>query len=160
MKRPEAFWQKVRLEYIRGSSTLGALSSVFNVPISTLKKRSAKEKWSLLRNQYRTRVELESLERAAKEDAEELIETRTRHIKISRALQAKAIARLRELNPNELSPEETRRFLEVGVRIERLVLGEATERFDFGAVARFVERLELMKDEDIILLYKRLLEIS
>jgi len=160
MKRSEEFWQKVRLEYIKGSATLRALSVDFNIPISTLKKRSAKEKWSKLRNQYRTRVELESLERSAKEDTEELLETRTRHIKISRALQAKAIARLRELNPNELSPEETRRYLEAGVRIERLVLGEATERFDLGAVARFVQRLELMKDEDIVLLYQRLLEIS
>jgi len=102
----------------------------------------------------------ETLERAAKQDTEELLETRTRHIKISRALQAKAIARLKDLDPNELSPEETRRFLEAGVRIERLVLGEATERFDLGAVARFAERLELMKDEDIILLYQRLLKVS
>jgi len=153
-------WSKIKHDYITGERSLKDLAELYSVSISTLKKRSARERWSFLRNQYRTRVELETLERAAKEDAEELLETRTRHIKISRALQAKAIARLRELNPNELSPEETRRYLEVGVRIERLVMGEATERFDLGAVARFVERLELMKDEDIILLYQRLLEIS
>jgi len=153
-------WPEIRIDYIRGSETLRELAEKYGVSISTLKKRSMRERWSVLRNQYRTKVELETLERATSQDAEELIETRTRHIKISRALQAKAIARLKELNPNELSPEETRRFLEAGVRIERLVLGEATERFDLGAVARFVERLELMKDEDILLLYQRLLEIG
>jgi len=153
-------WQEIRIKYIKGDLTLRELSNLYKIPLSTLKKRSMKEHWSALRNQYRTKVELETLERAAKEDAEELLETRTRHIKISRALQAKAIARLKDLDPNELSPEETRRFLEAGVRIERLVLGEATERFDLGAVARFAERLKLMKDEDVILLYQRLLEVS
>jgi len=153
-------WPEIRVRYIRTQATLAELAEEFNIPLSTLKKRSMKERWSQLRNQYRTRVELVTLERAATQDAEELLETRTRHVKISRALQAKALARLKDLNPNELSPEETRRYLEAGVRIERLVLGEATERFDLGAVARFVERLELMKDEDIILLYQRLLEIS
>jgi len=153
-------WSEIKARYVRTQTTLAELAEEFDVPLSTRKKRSMKERWSQLRNQYRTRVELETLERAAEEDAEELLETRTRHIKISRALQAKAIARLKDLDPNELSPEETRRFLEAGVRIERLVLGEATERFDLGAVARFAERLKLMKDEDVILLYQRLLEIS
>jgi hypothetical protein len=64
-------------------------------------------------------------------------------MKIFRALQAKAITRLRDLDPNKLSPEETCRYLEAGMRIEGLVLAEATERFDLGAVARFVERLGL-----------------
>jgi hypothetical protein len=156
-KRP---WQKIRIKYIQGDLSLRELSNLYQIPLSTLKKRSMKERWSVLRNQYRTKVELETLERAAKLEAEELLGTRTRHIKISRALQAKAIARLKDLDPNELSPEETRRFLEAGVRIERLILGEATERFDLGAVARFAEKLELMKNEDIILLYQRLLEES
>jgi len=153
-------WDEIRLRYIRGHETLKEIAESCNVSLSTLKKRSAKERWSLLRNQFRTRLELDVLEKSRKKQAEQLSEMRSRHIRIAQALQSKAIERLRDLDYMELSPEETRRFLEAGVRIERLVLGEATERFDLGAVARFAERLELMRDEDIILLYQRLLEVG
>jgi len=153
-------WDEIRLRYIRGHETLKEIAKSCDVSLSTLKKRSAKERWSFLRNQFRTKLELSCLEKTKEKQAEQLSEMRSRHIRIAQALQSKAIERLRDLDYMELSPEETRRFLEAGVRIERLVLGEATERFDLGAVARFAERLGLMRDEDIILLYQRLLEIS
>jgi|Deesub1362B_J571_1020462.scaffolds.fasta_scaffold18071_2 ABC-type branched-subunit amino acid transport system ATPase component len=153
-------WDEIRLRYIRGHESLREISESCGVSLSTLKKRSAKERWSFLRNQYRTKLEQDVLEKTKERQAAELGEVRLRHLRIAQALQSKAIERLRDLDHLELSPEEARRYLEAGVRIERLVLGEATERFDLGAVARFAERLELMRDEDIILLYQRLLEIG
>lgn len=50
-----------------------------------------------------------------------------RHVKIGKAIQQKAIERLRDLDVTELSPDLILRFIQVGSALERLSLGQPTE---------------------------------
>jgi len=50
-----------------------------------------------------------------------------RHARVAELAQSKALERLQALGPNELTPAEATRLLEVGVRIERLSRGAPTE---------------------------------
>jgi len=47
-----------------------------------------------------------------------------RHVKEARALQGKALERLRALRPEELAPLEVLRYLVEAAKLERLALGE------------------------------------
>jgi hypothetical protein len=65
---------------------------------------------------------LDAQARQAQEEARrEMVE---RHVKEARALQAKAVERLRSLRPEELGPAELLRYLVEAAKLERLALGE------------------------------------
>ena len=59
--------------------------------------------------------------RAQAEARRDMVE---RHVKEARALQAKAVERLRSLRPEELGPAELLRYLVEAAKLERLALGE------------------------------------
>lgn len=50
-----------------------------------------------------------------------------RAIKIAKGLQQKAIERLRQMDMAELSPDQIIRYVQVGISMERLALGQPTE---------------------------------
>jgi hypothetical protein len=51
-----------------------------------------------------------------------------RHAMLAKAMSAKVAKRIQDLNPDELSPGELGRWMQVISLVERLALGEATER--------------------------------
>jgi len=55
-------------------------------------------------------------------------EMNDRHAMLARAMSAKVAARIQALQPAELSPGEVGRWMQVISMVERLALGEATER--------------------------------
>jgi hypothetical protein len=59
--------------------------------------------------------------RTQEEARREMVE---RHVKEARALQAKAVERLRALRPEELGPADLLRYLVEAAKLERLALGE------------------------------------
>jgi hypothetical protein len=65
---------------------------------------------------------LDAEARRAQEEARR--EMAERHAKEARALQAKAVERLRSLRPEELGPTELLRYLVEAAKLERLALGE------------------------------------
>jgi len=65
---------------------------------------------------------LDAAARRAQEEAQrEMVE---RHVKEARALQAKALERLRSLCPEELGPTDLLRYIVEAAKLERLALGE------------------------------------
>ena len=65
---------------------------------------------------------LDAQARRAQEEAQR--EMTERHVKEARALQGKALERLRALRPEELAPLEVLRYLVEAAKLERLALGE------------------------------------
>ncbi len=53
-----------------------------------------------------------------------------RHVKQAKALQFKAIERLANMDPSELGPQDVLRYLVEATKLERLALGEPTERVE------------------------------
>src|SRR5260370_5769850 len=64
----------------------------------------------------------------ATEQIEALKEMTKRHLQEAKVLQNKAVLRLSQLQPEELKPRETLDYLIEATKLERLVLGEPTER--------------------------------
>jgi hypothetical protein len=62
------------------------------------------------------------------EQIEAVKEMSKRHLQEAKVLQNKAVQRLSQLQPEELKPRETLDYLIEGTKLERLVLGEPTER--------------------------------
>ncbi len=62
--------------------------------------------------------------------AEERREMARRHVKQAKALQFKAIERLANMDPSELGPQDVLRYLVEATKLERLALGEPTERVE------------------------------
>ncbi len=70
----------------------------------------------------------EELDRRGRESQiEERKEMAKRHINEAMVFQQKVLERMRQLNPNELSPNDMARWFEIAVKVERLSRGEATE---------------------------------
>jgi hypothetical protein len=65
---------------------------------------------------------LDAQARQAQQEARR--EMTERHVKEARALQAKALERLRALRPEELAPADVLRYFVEAVKLERLALGE------------------------------------
>jgi hypothetical protein len=61
---------------------------------------------------------------------EERREMARRHVKQAKALQFKAIERLAKMDPDELGPQDVLRYLVEATKLERLALGEPTERVE------------------------------
>jgi hypothetical protein len=86
------------------------------------------------------------LERAKREKLIEAVEEMAeRHAKEALMLQNKALERLRQLRPEELTPRETLSYLIDAAKLERLARGEPTERV--AEEHRFPDLNELSDDE-------------
>lgn len=137
---PEAFEFYVSLGPSRSYQTV---ADEYCVTKRAVTKRAKAESWT----DRLAEMERQSRERITKRAEETLDEMNTRHLKIAKALQSKALDTLRN------APLETTRdvikALELGVRQERLVRGEPTERNEVERVTRDeIERLLVVVDED------------
>jgi hypothetical protein len=85
---------------------------------------SAKHKWLDRAAHYDTNVE----RTRAAGTAEARREMNDRHAMLAKAMSAKVAKRIQDLSPDELSPGELGRWMQTISLVERLALGEATER--------------------------------
>jgi len=137
---PQAF------DYYTGLGTgrsYRAVAEEFNVSKRAVVKLAQREDWA---------GRLEKIEKAAREKsaiqlADSLSEMNDRHLKIAKALQGKALEALRTLPLD--SARDIIRALELGVRQERLALGEPTERHELleEVIRKEYERWMVPEDE-------------
>jgi len=130
-------WDYWRHEYVSGddSVTLEALALRKNAPaFDTLKKRSTKESWTKQRENFRiqkgTIVRSDPTAIQAAEQVNELVniaEMITQHTQIGKALQAKGIQWLKQVDPTTLPAREAIAVLKLGMDTQRLCAGLATE---------------------------------
>ena len=117
----KAPWEQVREEYVAGPDelTLAVLAAHYGVAVETVCRHAAAEKWAAQRVQHRHTVAIRGREKATTSEAE----IRVRHIGIAKLMQAKAIARLRTLDPEKMDLSEVRHYLRDATEIERRAAG-------------------------------------
>jgi hypothetical protein len=111
---PQRSLEAVRKEFAKNGK---------RISIKFLGRWSAKYRWverAAAYDDYLDRRRREEKERAILDMAE-------RHAREAVALQQKALARLRELDPAELSPRDVLNYLVEAMKLERLSRGEPTE---------------------------------
>jgi len=70
----------------------------------------------------------EYLERRKREEHEKaILEMAERHARLAVAFQQKIAQRIQMIDPNELTPQDLARWLEIATKLERLSRGEPTE---------------------------------
>ncbi len=121
-----------------------AVGERFGVSKRAVTKHAAREKWSA----RLAKVEAEAREKSDQRSVDGLQEMNERHLKIAKALQSKAIEGLRDMPLD--SAKDIIRALDLGVRQERLVRGEPTERqASVEEVTRQEIRELLVVDDDV-----------
>ncbi len=116
---PEAFETYVRLGPGR---SYRQVAEHYNVTKRAVTSFAAREKWPARLAKVESEARVETDKRAV----DGLTEMNQRHTKIAKALQGKALGALKNM-PLE-SARDVIRALDLGVRQERLILGEPTER--------------------------------
>lgn len=71
----------------------------------------------------------------------DLAEMQLRHLTLARGLQTKALQGLGHLQPEAMTPRDVGQLAERGITLERLAVGEATERPEDG-LARLADLVE------------------
>ena len=137
---PRYDWETIRHTYVSGSDevTLAGLAERYGCARETVSRRAGKEGWGEQREQYRRRAAAKATERASTKEAE----IRVRHMQIAQAMQGKAIARLRALNPDDLTPSELRHYLRDAAEIERKAAGIADEHTLDGRIQIVISELD------------------
>jgi hypothetical protein len=103
--------------------SLRKTAEAFNVSTRLLEKMSSRHSWQM-------RVRAWDREQDRQRQLDNRVAQRVmadRHAALATLAQQKALERLQALKPNELTPTEAMRLLEMGVRIERLSRGVPTE---------------------------------
>jgi hypothetical protein len=111
----------------------------------TLSRWSARFHWQ---NRL-AEMEAEARQLQAEEQVDELRVMNERHIKEALALQQKGVARLHALGDHDLSPEEARRAIVEGVKLERLVRGESTERTEVKGDLRLEQFIQGLSESEL-----------
>lgn len=110
-------WPKIRNEYVTGSDTLTleSLAKKYGPVIGSVRRRSSQEQWAEERAEYREAVARKTRQQITARE----VSVRVRHQQIARALQEKAVRRLKQLDPECLTASEVRQFLKDAIAIER-----------------------------------------
>lgn len=134
---PKYDWEEIRRKYVTGddSVTLEALSKPQNAPsFDTLRRRSGREAWTKQRENFRLqKATIVATDPAAVQAAEQvsklvdIAEMTTRLSKFGRDLNATAQEWLKNCEPTKLRPSDVVAIAKLGVEIERLCAGLATE---------------------------------
>jgi hypothetical protein len=103
---------------------LADVATTLQRSIQLIGRWSAKHRWMERVAHYDTNIERT---RAAGTAAARR-EMNDRHAMLAKAMSAKVAKRIQDLNPDELSPGELGRWMQTISIVERLALGEATER--------------------------------
>ncbi len=140
-------WMMIREEYISGDETitLETLQRKYAISPSTMRKRSMREGWRVLREKFRLRAREETVARLAKKEAS----IREKHLRLGYALLSKAAERLQRLQSSELDATETRLWIQAGTEIQRKAVGIADEmkvRHEVDVTELTTEQLERLRD--------------
>jgi hypothetical protein len=152
-------WEYWRHRFITGSNavTLKVLSHEPNAPqYSTIKNRASKEDWTDQRKRFRkeTTTRAVTIEPSAQKVAEaaeaiiDMAEMLTRHANACKLVGSRAIARMKNIDPNELSPDEALRLLKWAIETERLTEGLATARQEVDLTSLSDAELEKIVNGD------------
>jgi hypothetical protein len=114
-----------------------AVAEHYGVSKRAVSKCAVREGWS----ERLARIEKESRERSDERIGNALDEMRERHLKTLRAMNVRALAALKQF-PLE-SGMEAMRAAEMAIKLERLVLGEPTERTANEGVEREIVLVEV-----------------
>lgn len=114
-------WEAIRERYVTNQTiTMADLARGPNAPAEdTIRRRAATEEWTRLRREHQHNIATRTRNIMAVDQAEVV----SRHVTIARNLQAKALARLRAIDPNDLGPRDVLAFIERATMIEREALG-------------------------------------
>ncbi len=93
---------------------------------SSIKRWAHEWRWNERASAFDAHLDREAV--AAQE--EERRDMARRHVKQAKALQFKAIERLANMDPGELGPQDVLRYLVEATKLERLAMGEPTERVE------------------------------
>ncbi len=109
------------------------------------------QRWSSRFDWQARLAEMEAGARKLKgeEQVDELRRVNERHIREALALQQKGLARLQNLADRDLTPEEARRAIVDGVKLERLVRGESTERTEVRSDVKIDQFIEGLSEQDL-----------
>lgn len=78
------------------------------------------------------------------------LEVGEQHLAVANLLVAKAVERLRGLDPSQLGPRDLLAYIEAGIKVQRLLVGETTERVEHvDSGAGEDEDLAAMSDEEL-----------
>jgi hypothetical protein len=116
---PEAFSFYVGLGHERSYQ---AVADHFGISKRAVTDLAGRESWTARLE----KIEMEAREKSDEKLAESVAETRTRHVKMIRAMQARALSALKQYPLT--SGMDAIRAAEMTIKLERLVLGEASER--------------------------------
>jgi hypothetical protein len=139
--RPTYDWRYYRDQYVTSTMSLADLNRLPGAPsLAGLKKRSRTEDWPAQREAYVHRLSTTARENASTTEAE----VAARHVRIARAMQGKALERLRDLDVNALSARDVVALLRDAADIERKALGLDTIRH-----VHLSKRPEDMTDDEL-----------
>lgn len=137
-------WDYWRYRYVTGEDalTLEALSHTPGAPsLDTLKRYSRLESWPEQRKRFRHQAATIAVEDATAQEAVrqvqklfEASEVVTRHLQLAKALQTIAAKRLRNMDPEELTPKEAVAWIQKGTQLERLAIGLATDKTEIELI--------------------------
>ena len=123
-----------------------AIADRYGVSKRAVVKHAGKEKWA----ERLERIEREARERSDEKLAEGIEEMRTRHMKTLKAMNARALAALKQYPLT--SGMEAMRAAEMVIKLERLIAGEPSERTELSieeVTRREVNQLLVVEgDED------------
>jgi len=140
-RKPMYDWRYYRDQYCTSTMSLADLSGLPGAPsLDGLKKRSRLEDWTGQREAYRHQLSTVARENASTTEAE----VAARHVRIARAMQGKALERLRDLDVSKLTARDVVALLRDAADIERRALGLDTVR-----MVRLGKRPEDMTDEEL-----------
>jgi len=124
-------WQRIKLEYVTGETTLRALARKHGIAVSTLLRHFDREGWLAEREQYRDNIAQATRKRAAEEE----INARVAAIRTARDIVTRW-----SRNSDTPSASEVLRALELWLTLEGETLVRAEVRGAFAqAVVNFFE---------------------
>lgn len=123
-----------------------AVAAHFGVSASGVKKASARDHWQSRLAQIDTEVQARLVQRIV----DEIDEMRDRHLKTVRAIMGRALKALQQFPLT--SGMEAVRAAELAIKLERLVMGEASERTEINTddvIRQEMKRWLVPRDADI-----------
>jgi len=110
-------WLKIRTDYFGNRSlTLFKLAEKYNIPLQVLKNKCAEEKWVDKKKEVWAKAEQKVTEALP----ESIAQVKIRHVRIARAMQARAIEKIKS---DKIVSKSTYTDLATAIEIERDALG-------------------------------------
>lgn len=138
-------WDYWRQKYVTGDMLLKDLAEGHNAPaFKTLRNKSSEEDWPGQRRRFqdmkRTQALLVPDVQQTVETAKKIIDSAemlTQHNQIAKALLSKGIEGIKTLDPSKMRPVDIAHFLKLGIDVQRLTEGLATQRqqIDFSTMS-------------------------